>query len=71
MVEAVKKAEDTDDLIIRLYETSGTFAETSVAFGVTGVEIEEVDLMENPLGKAADRLTFQPFEIKSLRVKLG
>lgn len=71
MVEAVKKAEDTDDLIIRLYETSGTFAETAVAFGVADVEIEEVDLMENPLGKAVDRLTFQPFEIKSLRVKLG
>ncbi|GLX65714.1 alpha-mannosidase [Paenibacillus glycanilyticus] len=70
MVEAVKKAEDSDDLIIRLYETSGTFAETAVAFGVPVSAVEEVDLMENAIGAAGDKLAFQPFEIKSLRVKL-
>ncbi|MCM3631164.1 glycosyl hydrolase-related protein [Paenibacillus glycanilyticus] len=71
MVEAVKKAEDSDDLIIRLYETSGTLAETSVAFGIADMKLEEVDLMENPIGAFDGRLVFQPFEIKTLRVILG
>ncbi|SFE59517.1 alpha-mannosidase [Paenibacillus catalpae] len=71
MVEAVKKAEDSDDLIIRLYETSGTIAETSVTFGITDRKLEEVDLMENPIGESDGCLVFQPFEIKTLRVLRG
>ncbi|WP_435165075.1 alpha-mannosidase [Paenibacillus glycanilyticus] len=70
MIEAVKKAEDSDDLIIRLYEVSGTFAETSVGFGIPVSLVEEVDLMENTIGEGGAKLSFQPFEIKSLRVKL-
>lgn len=70
MIEAVKKAEDSDDLIIRLYETSGTLAQTAVAFGGECSAVEEVDLMENTIGEAGAQLMFQPFEIKTLRVKL-
>ncbi|MFB9274327.1 alpha-mannosidase [Cohnella cellulosilytica] len=74
MLEAVKKAEDSDDLIVRLYETSGTRAEAVLSFGAAYAAIDEVDLMENPvagLGENTDtaKLTFGPFEIRTLRLR--
>ncbi|MEJ8303704.1 alpha-mannosidase [Saccharibacillus sacchari] len=81
MVEAVKKAEDSDHLLFRLYETSGTQATTSVTFARACAEISETDLMEQPIGPdqggiatvqdaPSVRLTFDPFEIKTLRVQM-
>ncbi|WP_276355004.1 alpha-mannosidase [Cohnella caldifontis] len=74
MVEAVKKAEDSDHLIVRLYETAGTEADAAVSVGLPCESIEETDLMENPiavLGTNASRaaLRFAPFEIKTVRVR--
>jgi len=75
MLEAVKKAEDSDDLILRLYETSGMRAEATLSFGKGYAAIDEVDLMENNLatiGENTDtaKLSFAPFEIRTLRLKL-
>ncbi|MDO3413364.1 glycoside hydrolase family 38 C-terminal domain-containing protein [Saccharibacillus sp. CPCC 101409] len=101
MVEAVKKAEDSACLIVRLYEASGTQARATATFAAACAEIVETDLMENPLrpgeesgerakadagqspvrsseplsaarAESADRieLVFQPFEIKTLSVRL-
>jgi len=75
MLEAVKKAEDSDDLIVRLYETSGTRAEANLTFGTAYAAIDEVDLMENQvasLGEHTDaaKLSFGPFEIRTLRLTL-
>lgn len=75
MVESVKKAEDGDDIIVRLYETSGTRILTSVHMGLVIEEAWIVDLMETivsplPLMKDSDiQLSFTPFEIKTLRLK--
>ncbi|OWR29822.1 alpha-mannosidase [Saccharibacillus sp. O23] len=84
MIEAVKKAEGSEHLIIRLYETAGADAQTVVTFGQDCEEIAETDLMERPLVSGAEeaeslsvesacraRLDFRPFEIKTLRVKFG
>ncbi|SDX46802.1 glycoside hydrolase family 38 C-terminal domain-containing protein [Paenibacillus sp. CF384] len=76
MIEAVKKAEDSEHLIIRLYEASGTRAQVNVNFGLTCETIEETDLLENPVAalqgmSSSAELTFQPFEIKTLRIKLN
>ena len=73
MVEAVKKAEDSDHLILRLYETAGAGAEARLSFGLDCRTIEEADLMEKPVKMLAEGsnelvLTFTPFEIKTLRV---
>lgn len=81
MVEAVKKAEDSDHLLFRLYETSGTHAQTKVTFASAYAEILETDLMEQPIRpdqggietvrhSDSAQLTFSPFEIKTLRVQL-
>lgn len=54
MVEAVKKAEDSDHLIVRLYETAGAGARAGLAFGFECSAIEEADLLENPLRLLAE-----------------
>ncbi|WP_408894978.1 alpha-mannosidase [Paenibacillus taichungensis] len=77
MVESVKKAEDGDDIIVRLYETSGTHATTALHLGFKIAEAWTTDLMENILspvsiaGASEMALSFTPFEIITLRLKLG
>jgi alpha-mannosidase len=73
MVEAVKQAEDGDDLIVRLYETAGTRVHTALRFGCEAREAWHSDLMENkleamPIEGNEIRLTFAPFEIITLRL---
>ncbi|MCJ7842953.1 glycosyl hydrolase-related protein [Lederbergia sp. NSJ-179] len=71
MISSVKKAEFDDDMIIRLYETSGSHTETKITFGFAVQEMEETNLLEQsgqliPLGSP---ISFKPFEIKTLKVK--
>ena len=75
IVEAVKKAEDGDDLIVRLYEAAGRGERTALRFGVGVAAVWEANLMEEasaPLELAEGRveLSFGPFEIKTLKVTL-
>lgn len=70
-VAAVKKADDSDALIVRLYETRGRRAEVSVRTSAEAVSI--VDLLERdpaPLAvtDGAMALAFTPFEIKTLKL---
>jgi len=76
MVESVKKAEDGDGIMVRLYETSGTHAGTTLHFGFEVVEAWTTDLMENiltalPIDKTSNTiaLSFTPFEIITLRLR--
>ncbi len=74
-IESVKKAEDGDALILRLWETHGRRADAELRLppGTTGVAV--VDLLEQeaaaelPLDGEAVRLAFMPFEIKSLKLQ--
>lgn len=73
MVEAVKKAEDSDHLIFRLYEAAGTEASAAVSFGLECESIEETDLLERPIAALSENgsqveLRFAPFEIKTIRI---
>jgi alpha-mannosidase len=74
MVEAVKLAEDGDDLVLRLYETSRRGVVAQVHLGFTVMAAAEVDLLEEhpaPLDVEDDgllTLVFLPFEIKTVRV---
>ncbi len=74
MVDTVKKAEDGDSLIVRLYEAHGSAASASVAFGFTPSAVSRVDLMEEnpqPLEVTENAVSFPatPFEIITLRVE--
>ncbi|UUZ86998.1 glycosyl hydrolase-related protein [Paenibacillus sp. P26] len=74
MVEAVKKAEDSGDLIIRLYETSGSKTHASLSIHLPYTRIETVNLMEqteeilqaDPSGHIP--LSLDAFEIKSVKI---
>jgi alpha-mannosidase len=74
MVEAVKKAEDSNDLIIRLYETSGGKVSANLSIHLPYKRIEQVDLMEQSeeviQADSGGRvpLLFTAFEIKTLKV---
>ncbi|MCD9022051.1 alpha-mannosidase [Cohnella silvisoli] len=76
MIEAVKKAEDEDGVIVRLYETSGGNADIHLAVNLPNKGAALVDLMENTLESLNDeggkyKLSFAPFEIKSVLVRLS
>ena len=77
LVEAVKLAEDrSGDVIVRLYEASGTRASATVSFGFDAGEPVETDLLERPLGEPRAAapggvVTLRPFQILTLRVPRG
>ena len=73
VVEAVKQAEDSDDVIVRLYESEHRAARATVWFGFPVAAVQEVNLLERPLHALPvddDTVTldFRPFEIKTLAV---
>lgn len=76
IVEAVKKAEDTDDVIIRLYESEHRSTRANIRFNGSIRAVEETNLMEETLRalkltEAGElELEFRPFEIKTLKVRL-
>ena len=77
VVEAVKLAEDrSGDLIVRLYEASGSRSTGTVSFGFTVSEIVETDLLERTVAPVAvqsttdagGQLVLRAFQIITLRV---
>jgi alpha-mannosidase len=76
VVEAVKKAEDGNDIIIRLYEAEHKAAHARMHFGFSAAAVAEANLMEEepaPLRLRNNGVTldFRPFEIKTVRVTAG
>ncbi len=74
VISCIKNSEDSNDIIIRLYDAAGEGAESEVQFNFDVREVYEADLMENPIkalkihdGKVSLRL--KRFEIKTIRVK--
>lgn len=78
IVSVIKKHEDSDDTIVRMFETTGKKTSAKLIFngGVTGAR--EIDMMEwNEIGQALSitdektvNVEMNPYEIKTLRVKL-
>ena len=75
IIEAVKRAEDSEAVVVRLYEASHSGVKTGITFGVDIESIFEAGLLEEeimPVDLAGNRavLNFRPFEIKTLVVHL-
>jgi alpha-mannosidase len=75
VTEAVKQAEDSDDLIVRLYESSGRNGRAEISFPYRIHTAELVDMMENhieDIETKGDRivLDFKPFEIHTVKLCL-
>ena len=78
VLDTVKKAEGEDALILRLYEAHGGHVRTKLVTPLPVRSAVECDLLERKtLGKAIKpkacmlELHFAPFEIKTLKIKLG
>ena len=73
IIEAVKKAEDSNAVIVRMYESDGAAHQATLSFGFPVASVEEVNLMEQEprtirLARDRVKLEFAPFEIKTLRL---
>ncbi|MBX3010575.1 MAG: alpha-mannosidase [Caldilineaceae bacterium] len=73
VIEAVKQAEESTDLIVRLYEASGQQSQAQLRFGFAVSNVWETNLMEEdatplPVDGNTVALVFRPFEIKTLKI---
>ncbi|WP_405801166.1 alpha-mannosidase [Streptomyces sp. NBC_01506] len=77
VVEAVKLADDrSGDVVVRLYESRGGRARTTLTAGFPVTAVQETDLLEDPLSVRAYTgrsvaLTLRPFQILTLRLVRG
>lgn len=73
VIETIKKAEDNEDIIVRLYECSGMSATAKLRLGFNYKCIQMVDIMEEninttDLDQEKLQLSFKPFELHTLRI---
>jgi alpha-mannosidase len=73
IVETIKKAEDSNAVIIRLYEAHHMGVQAKLTFGIDPQSIEETNLMEESLGWLPFQgrsllLNLNPYEIKTIKV---
>lgn len=75
VVEVVKKAEDSEDLILRLYECYNRRSAVTVNFSLRLDTVIECDLMENELERVPSKddsfeFTIKPYEIKTFKIRI-
>ena len=75
VIDTVKKAEDSDDIIIRLYEAYGQRGAVNLTFGHAPKTVSECNLMEEEdqvLEVSGNAVSFyiKPYEIRTFKVKL-
>ena len=73
-IEAIKKAENGDGTICRIYETAGTYAAVCLTAESKWRKVTETNLIEEPLKSLAEAgrevdLRFTPFEIKTILIQ--
>lgn len=75
VIDTVKKAEDTDDIIVRLYESSGSQQTGRLTTSLPVVLADMVNILEDQLGDACwDNgltITLHPFEIVTYRLQIN
>jgi len=79
VLTALKKCEDDGSLILRVYETTGKPTQAQILFPHPVVSAAETDLIEwderrfvtEGLKEGAIQLSLKPFEIRTLKLRLG
>ena len=75
VLETVKKAENGDGIIVRLYEVENARTKVTLHCDETILSAEETDLLENPIeGAIAVKeneisFTIKPYEIRTIRIR--
>jgi len=68
VIESVKLADDrSGDVVVRLYESLGGRARTSLHTSFPVRRVREADLLERPLADSAVQLELRPFQVLTLR----
>jgi alpha-mannosidase len=75
VIETIKKAEDDEHMIVRLYEGQGACTTTSLHFAFPVAAVHLVNLLEEPIQECCLRgqnveMTLTPFEIQTLKIAL-
>jgi alpha-mannosidase len=73
VVDCIKQAENTEEVVIRFHEYAGSRGEVPVTSSLPIHSWCESDLMEQPLGTYTEgtiQIEIKPYEIKTLLVKL-
>jgi alpha-mannosidase len=76
VIETVKLAEDgSGDVIMRLYESLRAATQVKLSTALPLLSIQQTDMLENAIqelavGEGFVQLSFRPFEVKTLRLKL-
>lgn len=74
MIDAVKKAEDQDAVIVRLHEFAGIRGEVRLTSDLAIGSWQELDLMERPVGERSENpavsFFIKPYEIKTFLLDL-
>jgi len=73
VVEVVKKAEDSDELVIRAYECFNKHTKVNLKLWKKIEKVVECDLLENEIGELDSdgntfEVEFKPFEVKTFKV---
>lgn len=75
LVDAIKKCEDEDAVVIRLHEYAGSKQEVSITSEYEINGWQETDLMERPIEKLRNekeiKLTLTPYEIKTIKIEMN
>ena len=78
VITAIKRAEDDNDLIVRLYESSGMALKTGLSTPWTVQSAKAVNFMEDvlqagpvmPVNRNAAELNLRPWEIRTIKMEL-
>ncbi|MGL4911870.1 MAG: alpha-mannosidase [Romboutsia sp.] len=75
LVDAIKKAEDTDMVVLRFHEYSGSRQEVKISSDYKVSGWMETNLMEKPMEELRNEseinLTVEPYEIKTIMIKMA
>jgi len=71
VLETIKKADQEDAIVLRLYESQGQNNNTSIQLGFTAAQVVETDLDEhNEKPCSLSELRFTPYEIKTVLCRM-
>jgi alpha-mannosidase len=76
IVTAIKRAEDTNALIVRYYEWAGKRGDVAIQLPAGAASASETDLMERPVGNLSVsngevKVPTKPYEIKTIEVRFS
>ena len=69
IVEAIKRAEDSDAVIVRLYEAWGRPCQARITTTLPSRRVTLCDLLERERGETSLELDFRPFQIVTLKLE--